>query len=111
MLVSRDYWIVKGESGAAAAQNVDHAVPANQDVYLRYLYVASSDGSRVAYQLERPNGTVIFSGYTPDFYDFGMEGMFIPGAPDDDLRLAVSAGAATIVTRAWMAGIDKPRTH
>lgn len=111
MLNSRDYWVAKGESGVASAQNVDHAVPAGQDAYLRYLYVASSDGSRVGYQLERPNGTVIFSGYTPDFFDFGMEGFFVPGTAGDDIRVAVLAGAAGVVTRVFAIGIDKPRTH
>lgn len=107
MLNSRQYWIEKGESVAATIQNIDHVVAAGQEPFLRYLYIASSDGSRVGYQLERPNGTVILRGYTPDFVDFGMEGFLVPGASGDDLRLAVSAGAAGIVTRGYLMGVDK----
>ena len=111
MLISRDYWIVQQESGVASSQNLDHAVPATQDPFQRYLYVASSDGSRVGYQLERPAGTVVFKGFTPDFIDFGMEGFFVPGTAGDTLRLAVAAGAAGVTTRAWIMGVDKQRSH
>lgn len=111
MLVSRDYWIAKGTSGAPAAQNIDHVEPSDQNPYLRYLYVDSSDGLRTAFTLERPAGTVVLAAFTPFYADFGPEGFFVPGADGDTVRLAVAAGAGTAVTRAYMVGVDKPRSH
>lgn len=109
MLNSEHYWIEKNTSAAATPLNIDHVVPAGQEAFLRYLYVESSDGSRVAWSLERPNGTTILVGYTPYFTDFGLGGFLVPGTPGDDLRLAITAGGAGVVTKGFMIGIDKPR--
>ena len=109
MINSRHLWIETGTSGAAAAQNIDHVCPPGQDSRLRYIYVDSSDGSKVSFTLERAPGTPVFTGYTPYFTDFGPDGFFVPGDEGQDVRLAIVAGAAGVVTKGYIMGIDNPR--
>lgn len=106
-LVSEHYWIEDAESGAASALDIDHTVPAGQRPVLQYLYGEASDGSQVAWSLERPDGTVVLQGFTPVYLDFGIDGFNVPGDPGDDVQLHFDAGGSGVTVRGWIIGVDE----
>ncbi len=107
-LRSKNYWIVDAESGANAAQDLDHVVPAGQEPVLQYLYIAASDGGNAwGWTLERPAATVVLQGYGSILLDFGLDGFAVPGTAGDDLQLTVAAAGAGEETRAFIIGVDR----
>lgn len=103
-------WDESGVSAAATAQTVTHTPPAAQSGSSRRSYVAgllvqTSDGSRVGWNLDSPDGTLHIQGFTSDEaveFDPALE---MP--PDAVVRLEVTAGAAGITTRANIWGWDQ----
>lgn len=106
-LPSEHYWIEDAESGAASAQDIDHTVPAGQRPKLQYLYAKVDGGAEVGWTLERPDGTVVLQGFTPEFLDFGLEGFKVPGTAGDNLQLHIDAPDAGQVSRGFIVGVDE----
>jgi len=107
----RDLVISSAQSADATINNIDVVVPADQDAFVTQFSAYSEDGSRLLVTIERPAGTVRYRAVTPAAENFGPEGLFIPGAAGDDLRMSIAAGAAGIFSVGNIVTVTKPRSH
>jgi len=107
-LASRNYWIEDATSGTNSALALSHAVPDGEETLLQYLYIKASDnGEAWAWELDRPDGTQVFAGYGAILFDFGINGIILPGTAGADIRLDVAATGASTTSRAFMIGSDR----
>lgn len=108
-VITPSEWDETGASAAATAQTVAHTPGAAQVSYVAGLLAQASDGSRVAWNLDSPDGTLHLQGFTSDdpvTFDPPLE---MPRAAA--VRLEIAAAAAGITTRGniWGYDLDDPR--
>lgn len=98
-------WDESETSAAATAQVVTHTPVVGRRSYVAGILAVSSDNSRVAWNLDSPDGTLHVQGFTNDNaveFDPPLE-MPISAA----VRLEIAAGAAGITTKGNVWGWDQ----
>ncbi len=103
-IITPSEWDESGVSAVATLQVVTHSPGALKRSYLAGIAAQSSDNSRVAWNLDSPDGTLHVQGFTNDVpWQFDPPLELPEGA---DVRLEIAAGGAGVTTKGNTWGYD-----